>query len=185
MRRTDVGHGAAVTSRLLLHGLHGDVDTVTGGIDTREAVTDVIILPGRLSGRRRVGALVTHHGLVFVISVMLRMMILHRREPIGRRPVRRQLILTASAEGPGLAFKRHQLAVSVDRRGRLAAGLVRDLGGLVGHLGYRRPGLIRRRTLRVRPIGGHSRARRVHGVLLIILILVLVPVGVLDARPGG
>lgn len=185
VRRTNVGHGAAVAT-LLLHRLHGDVDTVAGIVDPGEAVTDVIILPGRLGGGRRVGALVTHHGLVLVIGVMLRMMVLHRRETVGRRPVRRQLVLAAATESPGLAFERHQLAVPVDRRGRLAAGLVRDLGGLVSHLGYRRPGLIRRRTLRVGPVGGHRRARRVHGVLLIVLVLVLVAVRVLEAAgPGG
>lgn len=32
VRRTDVGDRAAVTTRLLLHGLHGNVDTVAGGI---------------------------------------------------------------------------------------------------------------------------------------------------------
>lgn len=185
VRRTNVGHRAAITTRLLLHRLHGDVDTMAGIVDPGETVTDVIILSGCLSGGRRIGALVTHHRLVLVIGVMLRMMVFHRRKTVGRRPVRRQLVLATGIESPGLAFERHQLAVSVDRRGRLAAGLIRDLSGLVSHFGYRRPGLVRRRSLRIRPVGGYCRARCIHGVLLIVLILVLVAVRVFDARSGS
>lgn len=186
MGRTDVGHRATIAARLLLHGLHADVDAVTGGtVDSCKTVAEVIILSGCLSGRcRSVDTLVIHHGLVLVIGVMLLMMILDRRESVRRRSIGRQLVLTPGAE-PGLALERHQFTVPVHRR-RGLSGLVRDLGGLIGHFGDRWRRLVCRRSIRVRPpIGWNRRARRIHRVLLIILILILVAVRVFNAAGTG
>lgn len=182
VRRTNISYRTAITTRLLLHRLHADIDT--GIVDPSETVTDIIILSGCLSRGCRALGIIAHHCLVFIFGcVVLLMVIFHRRETVGRRPIGRQLILAPAAEGR-LALERHQIAVPVKRRCRFAARLVRDLGGLVGHLGYRRPRLVRRVSVRIRPIGGHRRARRVH-VFLIILILILVTVGVLDSTWTG